>query len=88
VCDGTREPKAVPHRQRLRARRLREQVVEARDETESDASNVEVCVLIAPARYWAGVAGGGSGFASVRTSFIFPVRSSNTCRLGTILQLN
>jgi hypothetical protein len=43
---------------------------------------------LTPVSYWAGVAGGGSGLASVRTSFIFPVRASNTCRLGTILHLN
>src|SRR5260221_13415939 len=44
-------------------------------------------VRVTPVSYWAGVAGGGSGLASVRTSFISPVRASNTCRLGTILQL-
>ena len=55
---------------------------------DADACRHIVCDGTAPAPYWAGVAGGGSGLASVRTSFIFPVRSSNTCMLGTILQSN
>jgi hypothetical protein len=43
-------------------------------------------VRFAHVSYCAGVAGGGSGLASVKTSFISPVEASNTCRLGTILQ--
>src|SRR5260221_13579574 len=37
--------------------------------------------------YWAGVAGGGRGFAAVRGRLIFPGRASDTCGLGTNLQL-
>src|SRR5258708_30566928 len=44
-------------------------------------------VRVTPVSYWAGVAGGGSGFASVRASFIFPVRASDTFRVGTLFQL-
>src|SRR5260221_907778 len=54
---------------------------------ESSRIHTSARVRVTPVSYWAGVAGGGSGLASVRTSFISPVRSSNTCRLGTILHL-
>src|SRR5260221_1196223 len=44
-------------------------------------------VRVTPVSYWAGVAGGGRGLASVRGSFIFPGRAARTCRLWKLFRL-
>src|SRR5260221_9729059 len=44
-------------------------------------------VRVTPVSYWAGVAGGGSGFTSLRTSLLFPVPGAKTCKAGRLVLL-
>src|SRR5258707_355937 len=52
---------------------------------ESSRIHTAARVRVTPLSYWAGVAGGGSRLASLRTSFFSPVRLWDTFRLRKII---